>query len=317
MQLNLQFNSDVPTDFAKGLQTATAKLDALITDPITVTIGVGYGEVNGAPLGPNVAGASEVAAGAELTPAALVTALGNKPNPITTSELQGLNSTNALAQLPGAPLFTSQPELKALGLAPANTVETDGFIGFGSSYNWALGGAVPGVGQLSQEMVAEHEITEAMGRSQGGPMTFLQWASPGKLAPIGQEGAHYLSFDGGATQAAAFSPVGDLSDFTGTGDPFEFVTPFGAQFPFSKVDSEYMAGLGFGIEGLSNPTPTPPPPVPKPTPTPPPAPGGNPPGDPAPPPKKVHKDHHEPCGHKHYQCEWERHGGDNWQICQT
>jgi len=67
--------ANAPAGFLSGLAAAAGYLDALITNPITVTVNVGWGEVGGAPIP-----AGDVAA-------ALPIRAGSLPYEVVASEL--------------------------------------------------------------------------------------------------------------------------------------------------------------------------------------------------------------------------------------
>src|ERR1700730_2832526 len=55
MNINLIFDSNaaaMPTDMVAAIEYAASVFDAWLTNPITVNIEVGYGEINGVPLAP-------------------------------------------------------------------------------------------------------------------------------------------------------------------------------------------------------------------------------------------------------------------------
>ena len=62
MQINIDYDSSVnnaPVGFKSGVQAAVQYLDRQFTNPITLTVDVGYGEIDGQSLGPGALGESE------------------------------------------------------------------------------------------------------------------------------------------------------------------------------------------------------------------------------------------------------------------
>ena len=119
-------------------------------------------------------------------------------------------------------------EAKALGLIPGNNPTSDGSIGFNSTASWTFdpnNRAVAGKNDFIG--VAEHEITEVMGRyglGQNGfasghysPLDLFRYTAPGTLDLAPANGA-YFSIDGGNTVINTFNGTGggDLSDWLGT-----------------------------------------------------------------------------------------------------
>ena len=170
----------------------------------------------------------------------------------------------AIANLPvvdpygGTKFVMSNAEAKALGLLAGNATGVDGYVGFNSTASWtfdpnnrAVAGAYDFIG------IAEHEITEVMGRyglGQNGassgrysPIDLFRYSSPGALDLTPANGA-YFSIDGGNTLINTFNGTGggDLSDWKGnTTDAFNaFLSP-GAMLPFSAGDKTLMDVIGY------------------------------------------------------------------------
>ena len=121
----------------------------------------------------------------------------------------------------------SDAEAKALGLLAGNTAGLDGFVGFSSTAAFTFDPnhrAV--VGKYDFFGVAEHEISEVMGRfglGQNGaasgryaPIDLFRYSSPGMLDLVPANGA-YFSINGGTTAINTFNGTGggDLSDWAG------------------------------------------------------------------------------------------------------
>jgi serralysin len=136
MIINLVYDpsaNNAPASFKAALQQAAAILDAAITDPITVTIEVGYGEypqdqspvTNGASKGgPNT--------GALVPYSEVVSALTADASPGNTN----FTWLAAQPQDPSTLVVVSPAQLKAghaSGLIPAADNGIDGFAGFASA----------------------------------------------------------------------------------------------------------------------------------------------------------------------------------------
>src|SRR6476620_3172535 len=156
MQINVNFDqptSTLPIGFVTAVNWAVDYLDSLFTNPVTVTINVGYGEVAGGSLGGALGGSVGIA------------------NTVSYSSVQSaLLAQNALgvSTLPSSSpfsgsLYMPQAEAKALGLAGGTTL--DGYVGFSNSVSWSFTPNVtPPPGAYDFIGVFEHEITEVMGR---------------------------------------------------------------------------------------------------------------------------------------------------------
>ncbi len=225
MQINLVPDpsaNNAPADFMAALNAAAEYLDGLILNPITVNIAVGYGEFAGQPLSASLLG--------EGGPRFQTLAYARVKTDLTVGDLPAGDPTS------GAGVDVSLAEEQAWGIAPANTGQIDGSVGFSSSgpFDYSTTGAVP-AGEYSFIGVAEHELTHALGRytllysNLGNPgtgyrMTVLdlyQYASPGVLQYFAGQPT-YFSVDGGATNLGNFDTTSDESDWA-RGNPPELL----------------------------------------------------------------------------------------------
>ena len=126
MNINLEFDSSVekaPAGFTTAVQAAANALDALLTDPITVNISVGFGEIGGSPI-PSPLSEGGPVVGTDLSYADLQQAFA--------AHLSSAAQTEMLANLPtadpsgGSGFYVSPAEEKAWGLLPADGTELDG-----------------------------------------------------------------------------------------------------------------------------------------------------------------------------------------------
>ena len=190
--------------------------DSLFTNPITLNISVGYGEVGGQSLGGALGASVSTYTSASYSSIANALQAENAPGSSTLPATSPLSGT----------AYMPQAEAKALGLVSNNAL--DGQVGLSSSANWSY---IPNVTPSSGYYfvgVLEHEITEIMGRvsligSQPNfysPMDLFRYTSSGdrSLSKGGSGSLAYFSIDGGHTLLNSWNNNpnnGDLGDWYG------------------------------------------------------------------------------------------------------
>jgi Big-like domain-containing protein len=226
--ININWDASVanaPTGFVSGVESVVQFFESHFSNPISITIDVGYGEVAGVSLPTGDLGASESYL-TSVSYSQLETALANNAN--------ALGYSAAAASLPGsspvsgANYWASTAEAAALGLTGASS-SLDGYVGFSSKYNFAYNDSsgVPS-GQYDFFGVVAHEITEVMGRTMMDgaifgsgpgyqPLDLFHYSAPGVHSYVGST-AGYFSADGGTTNLGNFntSANGDYADWAGS-----------------------------------------------------------------------------------------------------
>ena len=218
-----------PQAFFNALGRVAADFDATFTSSATVTIDVGYGEVDGQPFANNA--------------------------------ILGESNTTFISE-PDAASPNGQVELtpaQAEAMQLIGTQPICGEVGF-STLNWFHydGATKPDAGQYDFIGVAEHEITEVMGRQLllGDPgytaLDLLRYSAPGvhDYSPIF---GGYASANGGATILNGFNvnTYGDPGDWQGaTNDAFNAFTNPGVRNPMSKNDLAVMNAIGWTNGGV-------------------------------------------------------------------
>jgi hypothetical protein len=261
LQIHLLWDPSVasaPSGFKDSVTAAATTLTQLFSNDEVINLQVGWGEVGGTPMSSHELGASAMSGYlvdyTTAVDAVHAPAGGNDP---ATSDF-----------------FVATAEAKALGLTDPISSAVDGAIGFGSSwsYSTSLGKIEPN--QFDLQAVAQHEITEVMGRlgsegqSIGGipaytPLDLFNFSAPGVLELSGNGG--YFSNDGGQTNLGTYNNAslngGDIADWasinsstqsgtiTGSSayDAFDAFLPAGASGQITPSDIAEMTALGYTI----------------------------------------------------------------------
>ncbi len=237
-----------PAAFRDALNFVAQTLDREIANPITVNIGVGYGEDKGQPLGAHVLGEGGPTIAGNLTYSQLV---GTMREHVTSAA-----DASAVANLPkedpthGGTFAIPCAEAKAWGLLPADGTEIDGYVGFSSTaaftydpFNRAVQGETDFFG------VAMHELTHALGRVEGSapdPLDLFRYSASGELTRSADQPI-YFSVDGGRTDLGNFDTNSDPADWAanGSNDCFNCVLDPGVATRFTQADQTVMEVLGY------------------------------------------------------------------------
>ncbi len=222
--INISWDASVanaPAGFQAGVEAVVSYFESHFSDPITITIDVGYGEVAGQSLGFGAIGESETVL-TSVPYSALEAALVKNANAIgDTAAAASLSSTAPVS----GNWWLSTAEAQALGLSNTGG-GPDGYVGFSSSvplaYNDSNG--VP-LGEYDFFGVVAHEISEVMGRQMmdgqnfaGGtsyePLDLFHYSAAG-VRDFSATTAGYFSVDGGTTNLGSFNtnPGGDFGDW--------------------------------------------------------------------------------------------------------
>jgi hypothetical protein len=123
-----QSQSSLPSGFVAAVNYVVGYFDSRFTGNATVTINVGYGEINGQSLDTDDLGESEQSSVSPVSYSAV-------RNALVTAGTSGASTLPASSPAPGSDtLFMASAEEKALGLVPNNT-SVDGYVGFASAPN--------------------------------------------------------------------------------------------------------------------------------------------------------------------------------------
>ena len=227
--IDIKWDSSVanaPSGFVTAVDSVASYYESHFSNPTTITIDVGYGEIDGASLGSGAIGESESYL-TSVSYANLETALVNNANAI--GDTAAAASLTAADPTNGGSFWLSTAEAKALDLTGASS-SMDGYVGFSNTVSYAYNDSsgVP-AGQYDFSAVVAHEFSEIMGRTMFDGEAFgngLQAYTPLDLFHYSKAGvrdfsgttAGYFSANGGVTNLGNFNtnPNGDFGDWAGS-----------------------------------------------------------------------------------------------------
>ncbi len=268
MEFVVNYDSSVstaPSGFKTAFETAVHYFLDHFVEPITITLNVGWGEVAGSRLPFGALGESETFID-QVGYSTLKTAM-------TADATAGTPEATAAGSLPdGSPIsggnfWVATAEEKALGLLPAHGTSIDGYVGFSSRVSWDFTPTgAPTSRQYDFISIAEHEISEAMGRIAllgesiaGVPngystLDLFRYSAADTRSLVGGQTA-YASYDSGHTNLDYFNATagGDWGDWSSSGptsagnDAYDAFAAAGTQYSIHPTDTSLMNALGYQL----------------------------------------------------------------------
>jgi hypothetical protein len=263
MQIVISWDSSTnsaPAAFVTTVNYVVQLFDQLITDPITVNIDVGWGEINGSNISPGALGESETNGDPfdySIVRLALFSHATSADDRSATSFLPDTSPVSATASF-----FVASAQEKALGFLPANDSVTDGWVGFSKTATWDYStgaGPVPS-GQYYFVGIVEHEITEVLGRIAGlsassgySIMDLFRYSAAGvRNFTTSTKTKAYFSVDNGATDLGDWNITrgADPGDWAANMAPDAFLafTSSGVANTLTTVDERLLDVIGYTIK---------------------------------------------------------------------
>jgi hypothetical protein len=254
--------ASAPAGFETAVENAVQYLESKISNPVTLNINVGYGEIDGVAMGSGALGESDSYL-INVSYSQLRSALqANANSSVDQSVLASLPSTAPV----NGNFWLTTAEAKALDLIAPLSTSIDGYVGFSSSYPFTYNDSSGvALGTYDFNGVVMHELTEVMGRllltgdtigsapNSYGLLDLLHYSSGG-VRDFSASTPGYFSTDGGATALGAFNTAsGDPGDWasTVTDDSFDAFSTAGVVTAVSRNDFAEMDAIGWNLSATA------------------------------------------------------------------
>jgi VCBS repeat-containing protein len=262
--INIVYDASVanaPAGFTQAVANVVSFYESEFTNPVTITIDVGYGEIDGQALQSDALGESQAYL-TSVSYAQLQAALANNASAIGDSAAAANLPTNSPVD---GDFWVTTAEAKALGLTPNNDA-VDGYAGFSNIANLFDYDATNASGSVAANQydffgVVAHEFSEIMGRSMMDgqnllgdgndyePLDLFHYSAP-TIRDFSGTRTGYISPDGGTTNLDNLNtnPNGDFGDWAASAgnDSYDAYSSSGVLNPVSTSDLATMNLLGWG-----------------------------------------------------------------------
>jgi hypothetical protein len=270
--INLNFDSSVakaPSGFTAAVTAAAQYYSNMFTDPITIAIDVGYGEVDGQSLGSGALGESLTYI-SSYNYSQVTAALRSDAK--SADDTQAVGTLSSSDPTGGGNFWVSTAEAKALGLS-AGSGAVDGYIGLSSGAAWTYDPGNRAVaGDYDFLGTVEHEISEVLGRAGYAGQTvagaarsysvldLFRYSGAGSRQ-LGTGSPAYFSLDGGLTNLDNFNTnsggdYGDWGSSAGNDSYNAFSSP-GVANIVTGTDLRVLDVLGWDRVATQSSSPTP------------------------------------------------------------
>jgi VCBS repeat-containing protein len=258
MNINVIYDqSSLPAGFLAAVNYVVNYFDTTFTNPVTVNIDLGYGEIAGTNLGSGALGESETYFNSVSYSQAVNALKANQPSAAQQAAYSTLPGSTPLG---GGTLWVTTADEKALGLLAGSNSAIDGYVGISSTYPFSYSAsATPASNQYYFDGVLAHEFSEVLGRSsmlgegfQGTNsytiMDLFRYSAPGSRQ-LGTGGPAYFSINNGTTNLDSWNTNsnGDLGDWAGSAgaDAFLAFSPSGQINAITPTDVTLLNVLGW------------------------------------------------------------------------
>jgi hypothetical protein len=238
LQINLVWDTSVagaPSGFTSAAIAAATEYTTMFSNPETITIDVGYGEVGGSALSAGNLAQSRFYGTYESYASVRAALLGDAGS--SSYQAQADSTLGSTDPTNGGNFFVTTAEAKALGQTTGTGL--DGAIGLSSAYSFDYNAPTTPVAAGQYDAIGElaHEISEVMGRfgSVGTelgsgvytPLDLFRYTSSGVRDLTVGPASPYFSINNGATNLGTYNnPAsgGDASDWVRTlaGDSYGY-----------------------------------------------------------------------------------------------
>lgn len=243
--------ANAPAAFKPAFLNVVNYFTSHYSDPVTITIQVGYGESGGQTLGGGMLGSN----GSYYTTYSYTQVLNNiKADAKTADDALAVSMLPSTDPLGNGSYYVFNSLAKAIGLSPT-TYTVDASNGFSSTAAFDYDPSDGISGGYDFQAVVLHEISHALGReicagacasagNSGHEIGDLFYYAASGVRATNTNGGSF-SFDGGKTMINRFSTASDLSDWAGDTNDANNAFANGTLMPFSEGDLQQLDVFGY------------------------------------------------------------------------